>query len=170
VPGNISLPVAMRVEEVVALGRTPYEHPLLGARPADHAAVEAAMSRVGVTALRDRDARELSLGERQLVVLAMALAQSGRLLVLDEPTVHLDLRHQVEVMQLLSDLNERDGLTIVAVLHDLGLAAHFFPRLLLLDGGRLVADGPPSEVLTPERIRDVYGVDPLFVPVVAGRT
>jgi iron complex transport system ATP-binding protein len=170
VPGNISLPFAMRVEEVVALGRTPYEHPLLGARPADHAAVEAAMSRVGITALRDRDARELSLGERQLVVLAMALAQTGRLLVLDEPTVHLDLRHQVEVMQLLTDLNERDGLTIVAVLHDLGLAAHFFPRLLLLDGGRLVAEGPPSEVLTPERIRDVYGVDPRFVPAVAART
>jgi iron complex transport system ATP-binding protein len=169
VPGNISLPFSMRVEEVVALGRTPYEHPLLGARPADHAAVDAAMSRVGITALRGRDARELSLGERQLVVLAMALAQAGRLLVLDEPTVHLDLRHQVEVMQLLADLNERDGLTIVAVLHDLGLAAHFFPRLLLLDGGRLVADGPPSEVLTPDRIRDVYGVDPRFVPAVAAR-
>lgn len=167
VPGSISLPFSMRVEEVVALGRTPYEHPLLGARPADHAAVDAALLRVGITALRDRDARELSLGERQLVVLAMALAQAGRLLVLDEPTVHLDLRHQVEVMQLLADLNERDGLTIVAVLHDLGLAAHFFPRLLLLDGGRLVADGPPSEVLTPERIRDVYRVDPRFVPVIA---
>ncbi len=170
VPGSISLPFAMRVEEVVALGRTPYEHPLLGARPADHAAVEAAMQRVGVTALRDRDARKLSLGERQLVVLAMALAQAGRLLVLDEPTVHLDLRHQVEVMQLLADLNERDGLTIVAVLHDLGLAAHFFPRLLLLDAGRLVADGPPSAVLTPERIRDVFGVDPRFVPAVLARS
>lgn len=167
VPGNIALPFAMRVDEVVALGRTPYEHPLLGARPADHAAVEAAMSRVGITALRDRDARELSLGERQLVVLAVALAQAGRLLVLDEPTVHLDLRHQVEVMQLLADLNVRDGLTIIAVLHDLGLAAHFFPRLLLLDGGHLVADGPPSEVLTPDRIRDVYRVDPRFVPAVA---
>jgi iron complex transport system ATP-binding protein len=76
----------------------------------------------------------------------------------------------VEVMQLLADLNERDGLTIVAVLHDLGLAAHFFPRLLLLDGGRLVADGPPSEVLTPDRIRDVYGVDPRFVPAVTAWT
>jgi iron complex transport system ATP-binding protein len=75
----------------------------------------------------------------------------------------------VEVMQLLADLNERDGLTIVAVLHDLGLATHFFSRLLLLDGGRLVADGTPSEVLTPDRIRDVYRVDPRFVPAVAAR-
>ena len=168
VPGSISLPFAMRVEDVVALGRIPWEHPLLGARAPDRAAVDAAMSRVGITALRDRDARELSLGERQLVVLAMALAQAGRLLVLDEPTVHLDLRHQVEVMQLLVDLNERDGLTVIAVLHDLGLAAHFFPRLLLLDAGHLVADGSPQDVLTPERIREVYGVDPRFVPSVAG--
>ena len=93
--------------------------------------------------LLGRDARELSLGERQLVLLAMAVAQAAPILLLDEPTVHLDLRHQVEVMELLADLNARDGTTIVAVLHDLGLAAHFFPRLVVLDKGRLVADGPP---------------------------
>jgi len=81
--------------------------------------------------------------------------------------VHLDLRHQIEVMELLVDLNEREGLTVVAVLHDLALAAHFFPRLLLIDGGRLVADGTPDAVLTDERIRDVYRVDPRFVPSMA---
>ena len=85
------------------------------------------------------------------------------MLVLDEPTVHLDLRHQVETMELLVDLNERDGTTIVAVLHDLGLAGHFFPRLILLDGGEIVADGHPDEVLADDRIRDVFGVDPAFV-------
>jgi iron complex transport system ATP-binding protein len=164
VPGEASLPFAMRVEEVVALGRIPHEHPFLGASADDRAAVLAAMERVGILALRGRDARQLSLGERQLVVLAMAIAQQGRLLILDEPTVHLDLRHQVGVMELLVDLNLREGLTIVAVLHDLGLAAHFFDRMLLLDGGRLLADGPPADVLTPQRIRDVYGVDPKFVP------
>jgi iron complex transport system ATP-binding protein len=110
-----------------------------------------------------RDARELSLGERQLVLLAMAVAQDAPVLVLDEPTVHLDLRHQVEVMELVGDLNTRDGTTILAVLHDIGLAAHFFPRLVLLDRGRIVADGPPADVLTPERIREVFGVDPGFV-------
>ena len=158
------LPFAMRVEEVVGLGRIPHEHGLTGQRAADRSAVDAAIERVGIAHLRGRDARELSLGERQLVLVAMALAQHGRLLVLDEPTVHLDLRHQVEVMQLLVDLNEREGLTVLAVLHDLALAAHFFPRLVLLDGGRVVADGPAAEVLTPQRVREVYGVDPRFLP------
>jgi ABC-type cobalamin/Fe3+-siderophores transport system ATPase subunit len=163
VPQAATLPFATRVEEVVGLGRIPHEDPFRGARPADRAAIAAAIERVGVGHLLGRDARELSLGERQLVLLAMAVAQSAPILVLDEPTVHLDLRHQVGAMDLLVDLNERDGTTVVAVLHDLGLAAHFFPRLVLLDHGRVVADGSPSEVLTPDRIRDVFGVDPALV-------
>lgn len=163
VPGVAGLPFATRVEEVIALGRIPHEDPLCGPRPSDRAAVAAAIERVGVGHLLGRDAREISLGERQLVLIAMAVAQATPILILDEPTVHLDLRHQVGAMELLADLNERDGTTIVAVLHDLALASHFFPRLVLLDGGRIVADGPPSEVLTPERIGDVFGVDPGFV-------
>ena len=87
------------------------------------------------------------------------------MLLLDEPTVHLDLRHQVAVMELLRDLAAKDGVTVVAVMHDINLSAHFFGRLLLLDRGRLVADGRPSDVLTPERIRTVYGVDPALVAV-----
>ncbi len=163
VPGSANLPFATRVEEVVALGRLPHEDPFRGARPADRAATAAAIERVGVGHLLGRDARELSLGERQLVLIALAVAQAAPILILDEPTVHLDLRHQVGAMELLVDLNERDGSTIIAVLHDLALAAHFFPRLVLLDGGRIVADGAPAEVLTPGRIRDVFGVDPSFV-------
>jgi iron complex transport system ATP-binding protein len=115
--------------------------------------------------LRGRDVRELSLGERQLAVLAMAVAQGARLLLLDEPTVHLDLRHQVAVMELLRDLSSRDGVTVLAVMHDVTLASHFFPRLLLLDAGRLVADGPPADVLTGDRIQAVYGVDPGLISV-----
>jgi iron complex transport system ATP-binding protein len=163
VPGEVSLPFAARVEEVVALGRIPHEDPFRGLREADQAAIGAAIERVGITDLIGRDARRLSLGERQLVVLAMALAQAPRVLILDEPTVHLDLRHQVDVMELLVQLNERDGVGVIAVLHDLSLAAHFFPRLVLLDRGRIVADGPPDEVLSSERIRAVYGVDPALV-------
>ncbi len=163
VPQLPVLPFATTVEEVVALGRLPHEHPVRGMRPGDRAAVAAAIERVGVGHLLGRDARELSLGERQLVLLAMAVAQAAPVLVLDEPTVHLDLRHQIEVMDLVGDLNTRDGTTILAVLHDLGLAAHFFSRLILLDRGRVVSDGPPSEVLAPERIREVFGVDPAFV-------
>ena len=163
VPGEVSLPFAARVEDVVALGRIPHEHPFRGLRDADHRAVETAIERVGIGELVGRDARQLSLGERQLVVMAMALAQSPRVLILDEPTVHLDLRHQVDVMELLVQLNERDGMGVIAVLHDLVLAAHFFPRLVLLDHGRLVADGSPDVVLSPARIRAVYGVDPALV-------
>ncbi len=163
VPQLPSLPFATAVEEVIALGRLPHEHPLRGLRPSDRAAVAAAIERVGVGHLIGRDARELSLGERQLVLLAMAVAQQAPTLVLDEPTVHLDLRHQVEVMELVADLNARDGTTIVAVLHDLGLAAHFFPRIVVLDHGRVVADGPPAEALAPACIRDVFGVDPALV-------
>jgi iron complex transport system ATP-binding protein len=168
VPQQATLPFATRVEEVVALGRLPHEDPIRGARPSDRAAVAAAIERVGLGHLLGRDARELSLGERQLVLIALAVAQAAPVLVLDEPTVHLDLRHQVGTMDLLVDLNQRDGATIVAVLHDLGLAAMFFPRLVLLDGGRVVADGSPTEVLTPDRIREVFGVDPAVVRLPAG--
>ena len=164
-----SLPFSTTVEEVVALGRLPHEHPIRGLRPVDRAAIAAAIDRVGVGHLLGRDARELSLGERQLVLLAMAVAQAAPILVLDEPTVHLDLRHQVEVMELLADLNARDGTTIISVLHDIGLAAHFFPRVVVLEKGRLVADGPPSVSLTPDRIREVFGVDPSLVRLPAGQ-
>jgi iron complex transport system ATP-binding protein len=163
VPQLPVLPFATTVEEVVALGRLPHEHPVRGMRPVDRSVVAEAIERVGLGHLLGRDARELSLGERQLVLLAMAVAQEAPLLILDEPTVHLDLRHQVEVMDLLLDLNARLGTTVLAVLHDLVLAAHFFPRLVMLDGGRVVADGPPAEVLHPDRIREVFGVDPSLV-------
>ncbi|HET7677450.1 MAG TPA: ABC transporter ATP-binding protein [Candidatus Limnocylindrales bacterium] len=159
VPQLAALPFAMGVREVVALGRIPHEDPLRGLRPADRAAVEAAIGRVGIGALAERDARELSLGERQLVLVAMAVAQQAPLLVLDEPTVHLDLRHRVGVMELLAELNQGDGVTVVAVLHDLALARAFFPRLVLLADGRVVADGPPDEVLAAERVEAVFGVD-----------
>jgi iron complex transport system ATP-binding protein len=165
VPEAATLPFATRVEELVGLGRLPHEDPLRGHRPADRAAVAAAIERVGLGHLLGRDVRELSLGERQLVLLGVAVAQAAPAMLLDEPTVHLDLRHQVEAMELICDLNERDGTTIVAVLHDLGLAAHFFDRLVLLDRGRIVADGPPDEVLSDDRVRDVFAVDPRFVPV-----
>jgi len=93
-------------------------------------------------------------------VLAMTIAQGARLLLLDEPTVHLDLRHQVDVMELLRDLAHLDGVTVIAVLHDMVLASHFFDRLVLINEGRLVADGTPDQVLTADTIRQVFGVDP----------
>jgi iron complex transport system ATP-binding protein len=168
VPELADLPFAMPVEDVVALGRLPHEPPLSGLRPADRAAVDGAIERVGLGHLRRRDVRELSMGERQLVFIAVALAQGAPILVLDEPTAHLDIRHQVEVMQLLVELNRRDGTTVVAVLHDLALAAHFFPRIVVFDRGCVVADGDPAVVLDARRIRDVFGVDPALVRLPVG--
>lgn len=163
VPQQVVVPFSIRVEELVGLGRLPHEDPVRGARPADRAAVLAAIERVGIGHLLGRDVRELSLGERQLTLVALAVAQDAAILILDEPTVHLDLRHQVGTMELLVDLNERDGTTVVAVLHDLGLAGAFFPRLILLDEGRIVADGAPADVLSDDRIRSVFGVEPTMV-------
>jgi iron complex transport system ATP-binding protein len=170
VPEVADLPFAMPVEEVVALGRLPHDPPFTGLRSSDVAAIDRAIERVGIEHLRARDIRELSMGERQLVFIAVALAQSAPILVVDEPTAHLDIRHQVEVMQLLVELNDRDGTTIVAVLHDLALAAHFFPRVVVLDGGRIAADGPPAETLDGAMIMAVFGVDPALVrlPVAVG--
>ena len=168
VPEVADLPFAMPVDEVVALGRLPHEPPLTGLRPADVAAIDRAIERVGIEHLRHRDVRELSMGERQLVFIAVAVAQAAPVLVLDEPTAHLDIRHQVDVMELLVELNRRDGTTILAVLHDLALAAHFFPRVVVMAAGRIVADGPPSETLDASRIRDVFGVDPALVRLPVG--
>jgi iron complex transport system ATP-binding protein len=168
VPEIAGLPFQMLVEEIVALGRLPHDPPLSGTRPSDVAAVTTAIERVGIGHLRRRDVRELSAGERQLVFVALAVAQAAPILVLDEPTAHLDIRHQVDVMELLVDLNERDGTTIIAVLHDLALAAHFFPRVVMLDRGRIVADGPPADTLEASRIRDVFGVDPALVRLPVG--
>jgi iron complex transport system ATP-binding protein len=167
VPQVAQLPFAARVEDVVALGRLPHEDPLRGPRAADRVAVANAIQRVGLAPFVGRDARELSLGERQLVLVGVAVAQSAPIVVLDEPTVHLDIRHQVDVLDLLADLNRRDGATIVAVLHDLGLAARWFPRIVVLDGGRVVADGTPGTALAPDRIRDVFRVDPAIVGAAA---
>ncbi len=152
VPQQATVPFATSVEQLVALGRIPHEHPFLGLRDADRLAVARAIERVGLAHLVGRDARELSQGERQLALLAMAVAQEAACLLLDEPTVHLDLRHQVATMELLAELNERDGVTVVAVLHDVVLAAHFFPRLVVLDDGRIAADGGPETALAPELV------------------
>jgi iron complex transport system ATP-binding protein len=164
VPQPSSLPFSASVEAVVALGRLPHEDRLRGLRPADRAAVAGAIERVGLGRLVGRDVRELSLGERQLVLLAVAIAQAAPIILLDEPTVHLDIRHQFDVMDLLGDLNRRDGRTVVTVLHDLHLAARRIPRIVVMADGRVVADGPPDEALNGDRIRDVFAVEPDLLP------
>jgi iron complex transport system ATP-binding protein len=159
VPQETAVAFPYRVAEMVLIGRAPFLSGLglEGAR--DLAVAERAMARTGVLALADRPLAELSGGERQRVIVARALAQEPRVLLLDEPTTFLDLRHAIEILELVSDLNRRERLTVVAVLHDLTIAAMYFPRIACLRDGRLACDGPPATVVTEETIRAVFGAD-----------
>ena len=147
------------VEQFVSLGRTPHAGwlGLRGETGADRAAVAEAIDLTGCGALAGRSLAELSGGEQQRALLALAFAQQAEILLLDEPTRHLDVHHQVAVLDLVSELARSRALTVVAVLHDLDLAALYFPHLALLDRGRIVAEGAPDEVLTGERLTAVYG-------------
>jgi iron complex transport system ATP-binding protein len=150
------------VAEVVGMGRYPHTGAFDRGTSADAEAVHRAMERAGVAALRRRSFDTLSSGERQRVLLARALAQASRLLLVDEPTAHLDLRYQVGMLTLLRDLtgeagpDTRPARAVLAVLHDVNLAARYCTRVALTAGGRIVADGPPAEVLTPESLREVF--------------
>ena len=148
----------MSTEELVLLGRIPHRNGrrLLDGR-SDREAAKAAMEIAGISGLAGRPVAALSSGERQLAFIARALAQAPLLLFLDEPTSHLDIRNQVALLEMTARLNREKGLTVVMILHDLNLASRYCHRLLLLDKGRLCAEGPPARVLTPETIRDVYG-------------
>jgi iron complex transport system ATP-binding protein len=148
---------AFTAREHVAMGRTPYLGRLQPDRPEDGAAVDRALAATDTTHLADRMVTELSAGEWQRVSIAQALAQEPHILLLDEPTAFLDLRHQRDISELLARLNTEQGLTIVTVSHDLNLAAEYCPRLVVLAAGRVRADGPPESVLTVELIAEVYG-------------
>ena len=157
-PQQLDLPVGFRVAELVEMGRAPHARRLFASTEADGRAVARALADADALELADRYAEELSGGERQRLLVAMALAQEPDLLLLDEPTLHLDLAHQVALLAAIRRLREQRGLTVLAVLHDLNLAAAFAPRVAVLDEGRLVADGPPEEVLSPDLVRRVFGV------------
>ncbi|MBT2444958.1 ABC transporter ATP-binding protein [Streptomyces sp. ISL-36] len=148
----------MTVRQLVRQGRYAVRGPLGMLRDSDDSVCARAMADVGVAEWVDRPVDALSGGERQRVRLAMALAQDTRLLLLDEPTTYLDLRHQLEVMGTVVRLREERGLTVVMVLHDLGHAARFADRIVALRQGRIAADGPPEEVVTPRLLAEVLGV------------
>jgi iron complex transport system ATP-binding protein len=158
VPQQFSLPFAYTAEEVVMLGRTPFMRPFRDSTSSDRAVIAGLMESVSINHLGRRRFSELSGGERQKVVLAMALAQEPKLLLLDEPTAHLDISHQVEILELLAQMNEKQGLTIVAAMHDLNLASAYFKRLVLLKDGAIIADGAPDQVLNPSAIAAAYSV------------
>jgi iron complex transport system ATP-binding protein len=148
----------LSVEALVALGRLPHLPPGRGLGPSDRAAIEAALERMDLDALRSRPATELSGGERARVLIARALAQAAPLLLADEPASGLDPAHQLQLMAVLRGL-AAEGRGVLVSLHDLGLAARWCDRLFLMHRGRLVATGTPAEVLTVERLRAVYGIE-----------
>jgi len=151
------------VQEVVLMGRNPYLGRLARPKAQDLWKVNEALRFTDVAALRDKGINEISAGERQRVILAQALAQEPKVLLLDEPTAHLDITHQQSIMAMLARLN-RQGVTVVFLTHDLNLAALACSRILLLDRARTVRCGPPEQVVVPELIRSVYGVEPIILP------
>ncbi|HVN10887.1 MAG TPA: ABC transporter ATP-binding protein [Kineosporiaceae bacterium] len=151
------LPEAVTVAEYVLLGRTPYRPLLVGPRREDRRVVADALERLDLTSLAGRTLRTLSGGERQRAVLARALAQQPRTLLLDEPTASLDLGHAQTVLELVDGLRRETGLTVVTTLHDLVLAAQYADQLVLLGAGRVAAAGRPQDVLTAETLAQHYG-------------
>ncbi len=157
-------PEAVTVESLVRLGRFPHQRMLTPWSKADQAAVEEALTRTGTAELRDQQVDRLSGGQRQRAWIALALAQDTDLLLLDEPTTFLDLRHQLDVLDLVADLHADAGRTVVMVLHDLGQAARYADHLVVLKDGRLAASGAPAEVLTAELVESVFQVPCQVVP------
>lgn len=158
VPQAIHLPEAFTVGEIVLMGRTPHLPLWAGERLRDCEVAWRAMQVTGVDALVDRRVGELSGGEQQRVMIARALAQEPGVLLLDEPTAHLDLKHQVAVLELVRSLVREQRLAVMMTLHDLNQAALYADRLALMSGGAIAALGRPAEVLRSELLSTAYGV------------
>ncbi|MDF2578890.1 MAG: fecE [Microbacterium sp.] len=168
-PQSAVAPEGITVRELVGRGRYPHQNLFRQWSADDDSAVDEALVATGTMPLASRPVEALSGGQRQRVWVAMVLAQQTGLLLLDEPTTFLDVAHQVELMELFAELNER-GRTIVAVLHDLNHAARYASRIVAMRDGRILAEGPPTEVITSERVQEVFGLANVVVddPVTGG--
>ncbi len=157
VPPVLDLLADLTVYEYVGLGRTPHVKEWQPLRAQDHQAVHAALDQMSLAALAQRSIHALSEGEKHRAMIALALAQEPEILLLDEPTAHLDIKQAWHTMELIDELHTRTGMTLVLTMHDLNLAASFCSRLILIDNGRLVASGAPAKVLVSDQISRVYG-------------
>ncbi|TQK28964.1 ABC transporter ATP-binding protein [Arthrobacter sp. SLBN-53] len=157
-PQSSIAPEGITVADLVARGRFPHQRALRQFTRDDEVSVAEAMAATGVTALSGRAVDELSGGQRQRVWVAMVLAQQTPLILLDEPTTFLDIAHQIELLDLFAELNDTQGRTIVAVLHDLNHACRFADQIIAMKAGRIVAQGEPARVITADLVEDVYGM------------
>ncbi|MEM1279630.1 MAG: ABC transporter ATP-binding protein [Cyanobacteria bacterium P01_H01_bin.152] len=168
-PQQQTLPEGLTVYQLVSLGRSPHQpwwQWELDA--AGRKQVEKALQWTEIEHYRDRPVTELSGGERQRAFLALALAQDPKVLLLDEPTTFLDLHYQLQLLELLKRLNEQQGLSIITVLHDINLAARYSNRLALLRQGHLWSVGSPTEMLTPENLREVFDIEVALIHTAVG--
>ena len=163
-PQSPTAPEGLTVADLVTRGRHPHQSWFRQWSRDDEAVVGEAMAWTGVSELADRAVDTLSGGQRQRAWIAMALAQGTDLLLLDEPTTHLDLAHAVDVLDLVDRLHHDRGRTVVMVLHDLSLAARYADHLVAMRDGRIVAQGPPRDVVTPELLADVFGLHAAVLP------
>lgn len=168
-PQNPVAPEGLTVKDLVAQGRYPYQNWLQQWSPQDEKIVQRALEITDLTQFADRALDTLSGGQRQRAWIAMALAQDTEILLLDEPTTFLDLAHQIEILDLLYDLNQREGRTIVMVLHDLNQACRYADYLVAVQAGRIFAAGDPESVMTAEIVRSVFDLDcQIFSDPIAG--
>ena len=169
-PHSPITPAGVTVADLVARGRHPHQSWLQQWSASHSAAVDEAMALTNVFQLRDRPVDSLSGGQRQRVWIAMVLAQDTDIVFLDEPTTYLDLAHSIDVLELVSTLNKEQGKTIVMVLHDLNLAARYSDNLVLMKDGSVTALGSPESTITPQALRDVFGLDSRVIedPVTGG--
>lgn len=159
VPQNVNLDIDFTVYEMVAMGRTPYIKRLKSLSEEDEKIIERAMQITHCKSLKDRPFSCLSGGEAQRVLVARAIAQDTKCLILDEPISHLDIRYQVEIMENLKYLNEKEGKTIIAILHDINLCAAYCKEVVLMKQGEIYASGLVEEVLTKEHLKAVYEME-----------
>ncbi len=159
VPQSSFVPPLFSVEDVVSMGRYPFQQFRFSDSDADRRCVEAAMEKTGIQDLRHRRINELSGGQRQEVIITRALAQTPQLLMLDEPTASLDIKHQMKILHLTTALVREEGMAAVMVIHDLNLAARFCDRLVLLHDKKILTMGTPETVLTPAHLKIAYGVN-----------
>ncbi|KJZ20732.1 ABC transporter ATP-binding protein [Loktanella sp. S4079] len=169
-PQSPIAPEGITVLDLVSRGRHPHQGVFGRWTPDDQAAVDAALDMTGTHDLAERLVEDLSGGQRQRVWIAMALAQGTEILLLDEPTTYLDINHQIDVLDLLTDLNQERGTTIVMVLHDLNLAARYADRLVAIGNGQVHSVGAPSDILTETMLTEVFGLNARVMADPVGRS